>query len=354
MLSTDSRATLLLFIAALGCGETTRDDSLDEAAGPVTFVAVGEAGTIVTSADGLDWRQRSPVVPTRLNSVAASDTVFVAVGEGGVILSSSDGVAWTKSVSPTPATLSHVVFNGEKFVAVGGDWSAGGVVLVSHDGSSWNTLSAPSGYTFEAVAPYREPSAGADGLVVAAHLLSDLQTPALFGTALSPGSSASGSWSQSEGPDFVDGVWASSISDDVVVVGADGVSVSSDASSWTQPELDAVRVLHGIAFGGWQVGAGLSSGFVAVGEQGTIYEAPYAEGPWLKVAGDMEQSALRAVALGTWYQPEPRALFVAVGDGGRVLTKLVGALDFAGMSRSWEPAAGEVATDLLDVAARLR
>jgi rhodanese-related sulfurtransferase len=188
-------------------------------------------------------------------------------------------------------------------------------------------------------------------LLVAAHQISDLRTPQLFDTALAPSSSVSGSWSQGDGPDFVDSALSSD--DNLVVVGADGVSVSPDASTWTQPELEGAPVLHGVMFGGWQVGAGLQSGFVAVGEQGAIYAAAFAEGPWRKEALAADQPALRAVALGEWYLPEPRALLVAVGDGGQVLSKLVGALDFTGVSTEWTSASVELETDLLDVAARL-
>lgn len=83
-------------------------------AGVVTpaFVAVGDGGTVLTSADGLTWKaQTLPGAPT-LHAVLATETLgsllptvvtqYVAVGEGGALLTSTDGVTWGNA-TVTPA-----------------------------------------------------------------------------------------------------------------------------------------------------------------------------------------------------------------------------------------------------------
>ena len=54
------------------------------------FVAVGEAGTILASTDGLSWRNHSLDTSVKLNGVACSDGRFVVVGEEGSAFSSTD------------------------------------------------------------------------------------------------------------------------------------------------------------------------------------------------------------------------------------------------------------------------
>lgn len=97
------------------------------------FVAVGAAGTLLTSSDGKDWTPRAAASPAELLAVAASDRQIVAVGEGGTILSSTNGVAWTQRASPIATTLNGVTFGGGQFVAVGSPRA----IFTSADGVTW-------------------------------------------------------------------------------------------------------------------------------------------------------------------------------------------------------------------------
>ena len=85
------------------------------------FTAVGAGGEVATSSDGLVWTTEV-ITPSDLLAVAGSVTgtgLFVAVGKGGVAFTSFDGITWTSRTTGTPADLFAVVNGGGQFVAVG-------------------------------------------------------------------------------------------------------------------------------------------------------------------------------------------------------------------------------------------
>jgi hypothetical protein len=61
------------------------------------FVAVGAAGTIITSPNGTTWTLRTSGTTQNLNSVMFStrDNLWYAAGNGGVLLYSPDAITWT-------------------------------------------------------------------------------------------------------------------------------------------------------------------------------------------------------------------------------------------------------------------
>jgi len=56
------------------------------------YIAVGEAGTILTSSNRTSWIQRYSGVDGRLSAVAFGAGRFVAVGDHGTIVTSVDGI----------------------------------------------------------------------------------------------------------------------------------------------------------------------------------------------------------------------------------------------------------------------
>ncbi len=104
------------------------------------FVAVGAAGTIITSADGVTWANRSFPTEASLYGVASTDGRVVAVGAGGLILSSPDAITWTKRDSGTQGDLYGITWTGRSFVAVG----SAGTVLTSPDGTVWTKQTSGS------------------------------------------------------------------------------------------------------------------------------------------------------------------------------------------------------------------
>jgi hypothetical protein len=316
----DVTLALAVALAGSGCGAAASLAEPDAEAGPV-FVAVGAEGTIVSSPDGISWTPRVSGTSTDLFGVAASRQALVAVGARGTIVSSPDGVFWTAQDSHTSTDLAHVIFDGERFVAVGGSFSTGAVTLKSHDGTSWTLIESPASYMFHAVA-----HAGTT-LVAAAYFRSDLQTPALFTSEVSPGSSSNG-WRQLQGPDFYDSV---TLDGEISVVGGGSVSSSRDGISWTTRQLPGGLPGTSIAASG--------SAFVVVGERGKIFGLEHgacgAESCWTERQAPPGTTLWTGVTHGA-------EIFVAVGGDGAIAT--------SPDSWTWAPRAGGTTQSLSDVA----
>jgi|GEM_PF-4604394 len=60
------------------------------------YVAVGQDGVILTSANGKDWTMNDQVTSSTLRSVRWIDDRFYAVGDGGLLISSETGETWKK------------------------------------------------------------------------------------------------------------------------------------------------------------------------------------------------------------------------------------------------------------------
>jgi phospholipase/lecithinase/hemolysin len=103
------------------------------------FVAVGDLGTIVTSADGLTWAERHSGTTNGLTTIAYGNGRFVAAG-AGVIVTSADGVNWI--VRPFLGNgglfnTSAIVYGNGQFVAWEQADSGKPGILTSIDGVEW-------------------------------------------------------------------------------------------------------------------------------------------------------------------------------------------------------------------------
>ena len=109
------------------------------------WVAVGDAGTIRTSADpeARAWAIQTSGTSANLRDIVYNGTdLYVVVGVGGVILTSADARAWTPRNSGlgTDIDLVGVEYDGTGlYVAVGTD----GTILSSNDGISWTPQISP-------------------------------------------------------------------------------------------------------------------------------------------------------------------------------------------------------------------
>lgn len=124
---------------------------MDVSYGNGRWVAVGEGypggpgrERMLTSSDGINWTPGlspdGPVGPI-LNAVAYGDGQFLAVGNQGNLLQSADGVAWLRRDAGQSGHLRSVL-------RAGGRWMASGFVdglLTSADGIQWSARPAPAG-----------------------------------------------------------------------------------------------------------------------------------------------------------------------------------------------------------------
>jgi hypothetical protein len=119
-----------------------------------SFVALGENGSVLTSADGVNWVANVPITVsgapvTGMNGIAFSGVGYVAVGNGGQLFTSTNLVAWVQGNSNTTEDLTSVeLLNGALFAT-----GTNGTLLISPDGTTWNpqTTGLPAGTTLRAV-----------------------------------------------------------------------------------------------------------------------------------------------------------------------------------------------------------
>lgn len=109
------------------------------ATGSGKCIAVGEAGSIYSSTDGLLWTRKGSVVRTNLYAAAWTGSLFCAAGNNGVILTSSDGEAWIVQASGTTINFG-VVLSGNGLLLAAGD---AGKIFTSPDGTTWTLRSTP-------------------------------------------------------------------------------------------------------------------------------------------------------------------------------------------------------------------
>jgi hypothetical protein len=108
-------------------------------------VAVGEAGQLYSSSDGVTWTSRtSQFGTTNIRDVHFGNGLFVAVGELGKISTSTDGTTWTARTSNMGTNLIiNVIYANSLWVAVGsggGTTNTGGIIY-STDGLTWTRKS---------------------------------------------------------------------------------------------------------------------------------------------------------------------------------------------------------------------
>ncbi len=109
------------------------------------FVAVGDNGLILTSADGIVWTERESFSDADLDAVAAHETHIVAVGNATtILLSSDDGASWNIKHSGDRVGLDGVAINASQIVAGGMDQMTGDAFIMrSTDlGETWALVDA--------------------------------------------------------------------------------------------------------------------------------------------------------------------------------------------------------------------
>lgn len=106
------------------------------------YVAVGQGGTIVTSADGMNWSVQSYGTPdfqgVAHGSFGGKHTIVAVGNDGEIWTSTTGGSTWLVYQHPLPYTFNDVAWNGDRFVVVGTMCG----VLSSRDGLSWVSESA--------------------------------------------------------------------------------------------------------------------------------------------------------------------------------------------------------------------
>jgi hypothetical protein len=271
------------------------------------FVVVGGAGTILTSEDGVSWTSRTSGTANPLNSVTWSGKQFVVVGGVGTILTSVDGVNWTIHSLNTKADLGGVVWNGSIFVVTGSTGLNGGVILTSKDGESWD-ISTPSivnyieslvwnGSLFVAIGPSWSPM---PGNMFTLNSYSILTSP--DGVSWTSRASYKSSWLRGmmwTGHQFVVFYTGSSTSQTALLTSKDGVT-------WTSQSANVPWAWNDFMSLAWN-----ESQYVAVGPKGMTETSPDLVN-WT----DRTSGTKNNLQAGDW----SGSLFVIVDDSGMIST----------------------------------
>ncbi|MDA1276474.1 MAG: hypothetical protein O2960_20855 [Verrucomicrobia bacterium] len=245
-----------------------------------TFVAVGARGTILTSTNASDWEERMSGTNLDLLDVKFAGGLFVAGGgfrEGlfdgtfGAstmdVISSRDGIEWTRQGFTGMGSLSAIAFWGGIFLGVGSmhfhrfvGWTV--YALQSSDGLSWSQVPVPippSNYSrieygngrFMALSPHGTATTLAEVNQIRNSwkywnpeqaVLSGLGFGRSTFLALSPGA----------------------------------IFASIDGDSWQRLETGQAAALYDLAYG--------QNSFVAVGENGTIFQSSVFEDSIVTIA----------------------------------------------------------------------
>ena len=103
------------------------------------FCAVGDGGTMASSADGINWTTLSSITTNNLHGIAHGG-IYVAVGDSGTILTSANCASWGQhypsGISTLGNNLRQVAAAGSLIVAVG---DAGTIVTSKDGGATWYT-----------------------------------------------------------------------------------------------------------------------------------------------------------------------------------------------------------------------
>lgn len=221
-----------------------------------TFVAVGFNGVILTSSNAADWTLRNSGTIRHLRDVAHGGGQYIAVGDLGTVLSSPDGVAWTAQNSGTNRALVGLTRANDQFIAVG----QGGYIATSPDGANWSPHSSGVILTLYDVAC-------GNGIFVA------------VGNAGAITTSTNGvDWIRQTSPasNRLHGVtWASGT---FAAVGDGGLVLSSpDGIAWTIRNSGTTQDLYDITYCG--------NAFVTVGANGTLLRSGFIVAPRLYARG---------------------------------------------------------------------
>jgi photosystem II stability/assembly factor-like uncharacterized protein len=303
------------------------------------YIAVGDAGEIYTSSDGLVY---SPTM-LRLSSITYGNGIYMGVGFGDAILTSSTGRDWTlhDPINPDSSGYSGVAFGGNTFVAL----HSGDVFTSKDNGVTWTkqNLLNPSLNLFRQVlfennqfianTDSNSLYTSSDGITWTAHTIPENDFSIVCygqGKYVAKSNSTGRVYTS---PDAVTWTMTGAIGEQIygltygnglfVAVGGNynewgSIYTSSDAITWTKQEVTFLFPLFRVVYTGAR--------FVAVGQAGIIVES--SDGlTWTEVSSRLTKRTLNSIAYGnnlliaTMNYVYEHALYLS-SDGGASWTTL--------------------------------
>lgn len=258
-----------------------------------TFVAVGAAGTILTSSNAMQWTSRCSGTTVDLYGAAFGNGIYVVSGANGWVYTSSNGISWESHSTGSTNALRAITFGAGVFVAAenSSGFASNCGLLVSTNGFDWSRGHSGNYPAFNGIsyaAGQFVAVGGTDGghVVTSTNGIDWSQAP-YYSIQLNEVGFGNGTF---------------------VAVGANwysqpgAISTSTNGSNWTAQQSGTPNALNGIGFG--------QNAFVAVGNAGTILWSLDGATWWDLSPGI--SSSLFAVTYGN-------GVFVAVGTDGTIL-----------------------------------
>ncbi|MDD9268630.1 cadherin-like beta sandwich domain-containing protein [Paenibacillus sp. GCM10023248] len=273
----------------------TTDDLVNVYYGNGLFVAVGNAGTILTSSDGITWDKKTLSGGDDLSAVVYSEGKWVIGGANGVIYTSTDPTIVSSWQLAETDGVSSIIWN----ITVGGNGTLvavaeNGEILYSTDGGEIWHNDFTNAFGFYGV---HYGTAKGKSRYVAVGQTAEIQTS----------DDGVGGWEWRDAGAGVNLYSITSGNDLFVAVGDTTLLTSPDGIDWsslTWPTEAPTGNLYSVAYAG--------NKFIAVGENGTVltsldgktwdYESAGTIGYLLGVAGGHDR-------------------YVAVGEGGMIKTQ---------------------------------
>ncbi len=267
------------------------------------FLAVGDGGQILTSADGIAWVRR--LIPgagsISLHSVAWSGSLGITCGwvtgtENPVVYSSTDGIVWMPQSLPpgTTGEATSVVWSGSAFIIVGADYgpdattgarsALASLILTSPDGYAWANQSS-------AVIP--SPQGGFKNVIVAGS-----QVVAFDGSSTAWTSPAGSTWTARKLGTLGGAINGVYVGGQILAVGG-ALSTSPDGSKWTQRASPAKVTLTDVAWTG--------GNYITIGGDSSILTSPDGK-TWPPSSSGVDSSGAPLIGV-VWSGSQ----FVAVG-----------------------------------------
>ena len=103
------------------------------------FIAVGNAGAVVTSTNGVTWLRQLTPITSGLYGVTSCSNGVIAGGDGGCVLWSTNGIDWKLCNAGATNNIRAIAYGNGQFVAL----TSQSTLLVSSNAASWaSSLSA--------------------------------------------------------------------------------------------------------------------------------------------------------------------------------------------------------------------
>lgn len=207
--------------------------------GANTWVAVGESGKLATSSDGITWTQRTSGVATEIYSVAYGNGLWCYGTTGGGLRTATDPTStWTSRTSTLASAVNSLYYDpSDALWHAGNDAGTTGALATSPDGTTWTARTSTYSQSGPSMIPTNRQAFASNTTVIVNGGNIDL-------TTWDVQSSTTGTtWTNRTPADTTEQMCcAASDATGFLVFGGSKIQTSSDGTTWTDRGVPAAGV----------------------------------------------------------------------------------------------------------------